>query len=203
MSFLESQQVEFSSWIDQIGNPVKMLSMTKALQLLVTFGVMTFGVTTLASAFPVREPAQDTTTKPAEKSATPGPKASAKKAAAAKAVLPERLLAAKTMCINPMQSSAADAGEARTELKAWGRFTLVDDCAQADIALWINARFLPANEVCHTVAQIFANSNKAILWSQAASCTKSTKGTVKALVQHLRKEMTPAAAKKAKSATKP
>ncbi|MFI5105110.1 MAG: hypothetical protein ACHP79_09330, partial [Terriglobales bacterium] len=123
----------------------------------------------------------------------------------AKAPLPERLLSAKTMCIKVRSAPDADVAEARKELTAWGRFQVMEDCAQAEITLWIQARVVPEAEICGAVIQITANSDGAILWTSNTKCKKSTKGLVGLLVRKLRKEMTPvpAATKSKKSPGSP
>lgn len=112
----------------------------------------------------------------------------------AKAPLPDRLLSAKTMCIKVRSAPEAEVADARKELKAWNRFQVVEDCAQADIAMWIQSREMPEIEACGAVIQITANSDGAILWTKNGRCKKSAKGLVGRFVRMLRKEMTPAPA---------
>ncbi|MFI5104514.1 MAG: hypothetical protein ACHP79_06290, partial [Terriglobales bacterium] len=82
------------------------------------------------------------------------PEKPAQQSKQAKAPLPERLLSAKTMCIKVRSASDDDVAEARKELKAWGRFQVMEDCAQAEITLWIQARVVPEAEICGAVIQI-------------------------------------------------
>lgn len=118
----------------------------------------------------------------------------AQQSAQTKAPLSDRLLSAKTMCIKVLSAPEADAAEARKELKAWNRFQVVEDCAQAEIALWLQSREMLAGEICGAVIQVTANSDGAILWTANTKCKKSTKGLVGLLVRKLRKDMTPAPA---------
>jgi hypothetical protein len=141
-------------------------------------------------------PDQEKAKKPAEKPA--------QESKQVKAPLPERLLSAKTMCIKVRSAPAADVAEVRKELKAWGRFQVMEDCAQAEIALWIQSRLVPEAEICGAVIQITANSDGGILWTANTKCKKSTKGLVGLLVRKLRKDMTePAATKSKKSPGNP
>lgn len=133
-------------------------------------------------------PDQEKAKKPAEKPA--------QQANQAKAPIPERLLSAKTMCIKVRSAPAADLAEVRKELKAWNRFQIVEDCAQADVAMWIQSREMREIAACGAVIQIIANSDRAILWTKNGRCKKSAKGLVGLLVRRLRKDMTaPAHAK--------
>jgi hypothetical protein len=114
----------------------------------------------------------------------------AAKASAVKAPLPAQLTSAHTMCLKVKVASDADVAEARKELKAWGRFQIKEDCAQADVDLWIVARVIPEAKTCGTVLQVTSNGDHSILWTSSMKCADSTKGTVGRLVRALRKDMT-------------
>ena len=159
--------------IDENGSKVKMSHM-KAILLLILTGV--------ASVCAAQGPSPAPAGKPAEK----------------KTSLPAQLLSARTMCIKVRSAPDADVAEARRELKAWNRFQVVEDCAQADITLWIQARELPEAEICGAVIQVTANSGGAILWTGNSKCKKSTKGLIGLLVRNLRKAMATQAPKKSK-----
>lgn len=122
----------------------------------------------------------------------------APQSAQAKAPLSDRLLSAKTMCIKVRSAPEAEVADALKELKAWNRFQVMEDCAQADITMWIQSREMAEIEACGAVIQVTANSDGAILWTRNARCKKSAKGLVGRLVPLLRKDMTPPAGTKSK-----
>jgi hypothetical protein len=120
------------------------------------------------------------------------------KANAEKAPIPAQLTAAHTMCLKIKVASDADVAEARSELKTWGRFQVKEDCAQADVSLWITARVIPEVKTCGAVIQVTSNTDQSILWTGNMKCDDSTQGIVGRLVRELRKDMTPPSAGKTK-----
>jgi hypothetical protein len=109
-------------------------------------------------------------------------------AGAAQAQNPDTLGSARSACIKLLHGSARDAASAKAELRKWGRFKLVDDCAKADISLWIAAGSPAKEHVCHVTVQAIA-PNQQLLWSQSRDCKGTTPPVVAQLVRRLRADL--------------
>jgi hypothetical protein len=101
-----------------------------------------------------------------------------------------RLLSAKTMCIKMLNGSKQDEAIARKDLKAWGRYKLVESCPDADVALWISAREHGPNDLCAVRVQVLGAKDNNILWYGDRKCSSRTSPAVDLLVRKLKKDVT-------------
>jgi hypothetical protein len=113
---------------------------------------------------------------------------------------PTPLLSAKTMCIKLLNGSKQDEAVARKDLKAWGRYKLVESCPEADVALWISARDHGPNNLCAVRVEVLGAKDNKIMWYGDHKCATKTSPAVDVLVRRLRKDVN--GIKEKKTATK-
>jgi hypothetical protein len=109
-------------------------------------------------------------------------------AGAAQAQSPDTLGSAKTTCIKLLHGSRQDTAAARAELKKWDRFKLLDDCAKADVSIWIAAGSPVKEHVCRVTMQAIGPDQR-VLWSQTRNCKGTTPPMVAQLVRRLRADL--------------
>ena len=97
------------------------------------------------------------------------------------------LKSAKTTCIKMLYGSDKDAAAAKSELKKWGRYKVLEDCSKSDLNLWIAAGSPAKEGACHVTVQAITQDQQ-VLWSGTRDCKGSTPPVVAQLVRKLRTE---------------
>jgi hypothetical protein len=100
-----------------------------------------------------------------------------------------RLVSAKTACIKLANGSQEDLATARRELKKWGRFKVVESCPQADVAVWLASRNLPAADICGATLQVLGAQDNAVLWTGSMRCKTKTSPLVIRLIRQLKTDI--------------